>query len=524
MPAMSFFKLTDIQELLNNYEKQGYKAFDAVAYTAKYLTGQPNEPAFSTALEHFVFVGAAAGYNPLGDFPVKIFDAKFYAEQYPELAKAGLIEEIDLIGHALRFGISEGRLLSPDFKNFDAELYLKRYPAVETYVKDHLSDFSGSLSNGALAHAEKFGVFQGFKIPIQDPETDDQYTLDHLLRVKDILELLDNTTDDTDTVVANSTAINFNGSGINTISLEVINDTLKMDFDILDISSIKVGNLVIKADSSMVRDTSVTFLSGEADKLILGNLGLISRIEGQFEALMLTDASIASHGNVYQLDTAKQGALLKGDGTPIFPINLLTGGLDASLVSQGVNLTSLTSVNQTTSTLLTGSSYNDTLVGGKGINILQGGAGRDVVNGNSEVLDVFVFLPEDSSLEQASADVVNGFLKDKSNLLFINLDGTPFVANTTEKNYVEAAQSDVPSLGAKVENFTEALKAANTALAALNADPDASEGSLISFQYDAINGYVFQDVDGNGTADQVVILTGIDSSKIDIMNFGFPSI
>jgi hypothetical protein len=525
--SSQLFQLADIQALLAKYESEGYKPFDEQAYIAAYLTGHPEEPVFSSALEHFLEVGAAAGYNPLGDAPLQFFDASFYAAKYPKLAEVGVLRPWDLFGHYLLFGVGEGREASEVTNNFDSARYLHDYPQVAQYVNSHLDDFFGNASNGALAHFMKFGADQGFVGFRADPPTNDRYSLDHLFSGQYTLKLTDNPADDRDTVVVANfwTVISFNGMDGYTISLEKINDAFGMDFDVLDLSLLSAEDLfweegdvglVIMGDNSLLRDTSDTLLSAEADDLILGDPYLISTVNGLFQDLLLTDTTIKHAGTSYVLDTVKQGKFMNGDGEILFSVNVFTGGLDASLVTQGVTLRSLS---QFSSIWLVGSNYNDTLTGGEESNLIRGGAGRDVMDGGGGN-NVFVFNALDSSLEQAAADVVNNFAIGQNTIEFFNPNGKFFsgVAAGLGINYVEAVASDLPTAGGKVGNFTEALTAANKALAALNANISASTGSLVSFQYDATNGYVFQDVDGNGTADQVVILTGIDSGEFSHTN------
>jgi hypothetical protein len=71
-------------------------------------------------------------------------------------------------------------------------------------------------------------------------------------------------------------------------------------------------------------------------------------------------------------------------------------------------------------------------------------------------------------------------------------------------NYVE-------SVGA-VGDFAAALIAANTALLTLNGTSAATE--LYAFEFDATNGYLFEDTDSDGDADQVLVLVGIDNTEI----------
>ena len=517
--SSQLFQLADIQALLAKYESEGYKPFDAQSYTAKYLTGHSEEPVFSSALEHFLEVGAAAGYNPLGSAPLQFFDANFYAAKYPKLAEVGVLRPGDLFGHYLLYGVGEGREASEVTNNFDSARYLHDYPQVAQYVNSHLDDFFGNASNGALAHFMKFGADQGFVGFTADPPTNDRYLLEHLIGVQNKLTLVDNLKDDRDTLVVTDGAMGLKEAGANshTISLDKLNDVFAMDFDVLDVSAVTFGNLVIEGDYSKVRDTANTLISAEADDLILGDPTLISKVEGLFQDLFLTDTTIDYAGFSYVLDTIK-GNFLDGEGNIFFPVDVFTGGIDASLLTHGVGVT-LLSLNQFVSTWLVGSSYNDILTGGVGSNLLEGGAGSDVMDGGGGN-NIFVFHTTDSSLDPATADVVNDFAIGQNTIEFFNPNGTFFsgVAAGVGINYVEAAASDLPTAGAKVGNFTEALTAANKALAALNSNISASTGSLVSFQYDATNGYVFQDVDGNGTADQVVILTGIDSGEFSHTN------
>ena len=650
-----FFKTADIQALLTQYQSQGYKPFDAQAYTAKYLTGHPAEPVFPTALEHFLAVGAAAGYNPLGNAVLQFFNASFYANKYPNLAIAGVTDPGDLFGHYLLYGIGEGRQASDVTNNFDSTLYLTTYPQVAQYVNSHLSDFLGSASNGALAHFTKFGADQGFTGFTLDPATNDHYNLDHLLSVQSKLTLIDNPSNDRDTLIVANAAIDYKEAGVNTICLEILNNGLAMDFDVLDIRNVTGGNLLIRGDSAdFGRDVTSNLPGSDADDLIVGNLKLISSVIG-FQDLWLTDESIASSGTFYRLETYAN-SLVGGNNSSLFEVSVR--GINASLVTQGIRLESQGNF---APTYLVGSAHNDSLRGGGGDDVLEGGAGQDFLDGgisaeryvyqlwgklggeadakytitidgvtqvltetfganpdnlnqveagasnaiigaalaklinahlgnnqfNSNPLngmitdaiyidtdiegerghllinylpgidapeanttitqsaadaenpqqllfhanhtggvstsDTFVFHHGDSTLVQVTADVVNDFGNGPDILRFFNPDGTVFLGIDAGNgiNYVEAAGSNLPAPGGKVANFAEALTAANTALAVLNANVNASAGALVSFQYDATNGYVFQDTDGNGVADQVVILIGVDSTEIDHFNFGY---
>ena len=61
-----------------------------------------------------------------------------------------------------------------------------------------------------------------------------------------------------------------------------------------------------------------------------------------------------------------------------------------------------------------------------------------------------------------------------------------------------------------VEDFSAAFTAANAILKTLSA-----KGERFAFEFDSTNGYLFDDVNGDGKADQVIVLTGIDNTGIN---------
>ena len=668
---LQFFTVASIQALVDKYAQEGSKVFDAEAYKAKYLT-DPNDPLFSKPLEHFLTKGAALGYNPLGNFPLKFFDADFYAKKYEELGKLGVDDPGDKFGHYLYYGMGEGRQASQDTNNFNSEVYLKMYPAVEAYVKAHLSDFNMSLSNGALAHFVKFGAFQGFVGPIDDLATDDTYSFDYLLSVKNKLMFLDDDTTDRDTLQLSNDAINFNDSGKNTVNLGKLKQAFGIDFNVLDISQLTEDNVVVQWGAQASP-------SYRLDDLVLGDLNLVSKIEsgenGNFN-FWLSDASLDKSGTSYVIDLDRE-IWSTANAMPLFSFkhdsflyhsfeqSLQT--INASLLSQGINLT-LTGKSYasypyggTEELLVVGSNHDDILIGSTASEVFEGGKGRDLRTGgrlgtfwnygfsgslgksaaesvfeitidglptvklkegveiplggsalevataianyinkhptffndgnpdngtplgatvktladnvwlkinyleshdillpaiishavpdadNPEQIsvkqkilgspshasfDAFVFRPGDSTLEVATADVVTDFQsifienvetfapQFRDVIYLFEPDGS-ILRGRDSNNYIEAAQSELPAEGAQVANFTEALIAANKALASLNSSDNASDGSLVSFQYDAQNGYLFQDVEGDGIADQVIILVGVDSTEIGAYSLGY---
>ena len=154
-------------------------------------------------------------------------------------------------------------------------------------------------------------------------------------------------------------------------------------------------------------------------------------------------------------------------------------------------------INASTATVgqgIDGKAGNDVIVGSAFADTITGGLGGDKMNGGAGA-DKFVIGNTDSGLVIASADEITGFVSG-SDTLSLGFVGD---ATAVTGNYVEA--------GAAVADFTAALTAANAALATLAGTSAATE--LYAVEWDASNGYLFNDTDGNGTADQVIVLVGI---------------
>lgn len=200
----------------------------------------------------------------------------------------------------------------------------------------------------------------------------------------------------------------------------------------------------------------------------------------------------------------------------------VTGGTTADTITGGVNNDTLAGGDGADS--IDGGDGNDSLVGGLGADTLIGGAGNDTLDETANdgavtnwleggagmdtyVLatlgssaNVIVIGNADSSLTQANADTVTTFVTAKDTLK-LGLTGD---ATAGTGNYVEA--------GAGVADYAAALVAANAALAALAGTSAA--GELFAFEFDATNGYLFDDIDGDGDADQVIVLVGINNTEI----------
>ena len=108
----------------------------------------------SSALQHFRSTGAAEDRNP-----TRWFDADFYRASHSDLRNGGF-DDATLFEHFNLYGVWEGRAPSDTFAHFDGGRYLRENPDVAAYVNDHLADFLGSSTNGAIAHFMIYGLHE----------------------------------------------------------------------------------------------------------------------------------------------------------------------------------------------------------------------------------------------------------------------------------------------------------------------------------------------------------------------------
>jgi len=78
-----------------------------------------------------------------------------------------------------------------------------------------------------------------------------------------------------------------------------------------------------------------------------------------------------------------------------------------------------------------------------------------------------------------------------------------YILITLRENALEYIRAD----------FAAAFTAANTAVAAANTT-ETTATVFYNLQFDATNGYLFEDIDADGDVDQVIILTGIDNTSL----------
>ena len=157
---------------------------------------------------------------------------------------------------------------------------------------------------------------------------------------------------------------------------------------------------------------------------------------------------------------------------------------------------------------------NDTITGSAGADSITGGEGNDVfVIGNKDsgsitITSTVTTTNVDGTTIEYEAEAINsdtitdfkGSVTDDSEKV-IKGDVLSLGVAGSAANYDEATEA--------VGDFSAALTSANDALSKLTA-----KGERFAFQFDEESGYLFNDVNGDGKADQVIILTGVTNEGI----------
>ena len=219
-----------------------------------------------------------------------------------------------------------------------------------------------------------------------------------------------------------------------------------------------------------------------------------------------TGAIASAYADVYIDQQASGGAVTASgagnvwlhygaEGPSTVDAHSLTGALDfdANFAVAGMQVTGGAGADH----IVTGHG-NDVLTGGAGNDVLTGGAGADVLTGGAGA-DIFVIGDTDSGITLATADTITDFVTGVDHLQL----GHAGDATAGTGNYVEAT--------AQVLNFDVAHTAADAALALLHVSAPA-QLELFAFQFDATNGYLFDDTNHDGVAEQVIVLAGVHTA------------
>ncbi len=261
------------------------------------------------------------------------------------------------------------------------------------------------------------------------------------------------------------------------------NDTDANPGDALTVTS-------VTEDTDAGAGVTVGDLSWLTPNFSAGNLTSITITDPDVTSGTFTLSYTLSDGTDTDIGTITLTVLATGNGTQ----TIVLDGNDFSYIDGQNAVDTLDG-----DLVLAGNAGIDTFFGGAGDDVMTGGAGADVMTGNGGA-DTFVIGDTDSGITLATADRITDFATTADKLK-LGLVGD---ATADTGNYVEA--------GSVVTNFAAALTAANAALATLGGTSGAAE--LYAFQFDATNGYLFNDIDGDGDADQVIVLTGITNAGI----------
>ena len=171
-----------------------------------------------------------------------------------------------------------------------------------------------------------------------------------------------------------------------------------------------------------------------------------------------------------------------------------TGEGAQTITSTGASDVTVTASSGSGATTVVTGAGNDSITviasAAAGENIISAGAGADritLVTDGFAAPHTIVIGDADSALDLATADHIVGF-NAASDVLKLGETGAA-------ANYVEGSVA--------VTDFAQALTMANAALVGL------AGAERYSFQWDATNGYLFDDTNGDGAADQVVVLVGV---------------
>jgi len=263
-------------------------------------------------------------------------------------------------------------------------------------------------------------------------------------------------------------------------------DTITMDGDAADTADISIAlgagtnRLILAADADLTGYT-----------LSLTGLSEIELAAADDDAVI--DSELLDGASVEILSSAAAGtasALLGvnlADGTTSFDGSSLTISDSISTAALGLIVTVDTAADDFT---IIGSEGADTITTGTGDDAITGGSGVDTMDGGTGD-NVYIIGDDDSGITAATADSIAAFVSGDDTL--------SLGAAGTSTNYNEATTD--------VANFAAALTAADALFLA-----DAGD-LLYAFQTDGTDGWLFEDTDGDGDSDLVIVLTGVDETE-----------
>ncbi len=218
------------------------------------------------------------------------------------------------------------------------------------------------------------------------------------------------------------------------------------------------------------------------------SLGSITAANVDNFTASVSSSAVISLGS---LNFSNQGSAFNINGSgSLGPLNFSKEAFSTINFTDMTTATTTSFPNATKPVTVFGGAGEDNFVVGKGSDSITGGSGADV----------FTIANGSTGITPATADIITDF-KTGVDKLKLGLVGD---ATSNTGNYSENVNS--------VADFQAALEAANTVLASLNSTSSASE--LYSFQFDSSYGYLFIDTDSDGVYEDLLLLSGIESSMI----------
>lgn len=315
------------------------------------------------------------------------------------------------------------------------------------------------------------------------------------------------------TLTANGTivhkqAFNDNGSAVNAANQSTIPATRTQTSDTYDVSTLKVHgenadysfDVVKFLDVARTTGTNNTAGTGSTDGKVLNvfnslNLNLDALSDQNFNSSYNAKTGAAS--DQPSILKAKYVATTTGALSGTNDNDSITIKSDKGVTVRGLGGDDLIVSGKGNDTIF-GNEGNDTLVAGTGVDVLSGGTGADT------------FVISKSGITVATADTITDF--STGSIAGGDGDKLSLGAAGSATNFAKATVA--------VKDFAAAQAAANTALAALAKATPGHED--YSFQFvttgtgaaAVTTGYLFEDTAGTGTANQVIVLTGVDAAHI----------
>ena len=257
--------------------------------------------------------------------------------------------------------------------------------------------------------------------------------------------------------------------------------------------------------------STITLVASQTGSVELGSVGISTAVEDLQSISLLSSGANITLGSIVASNTGTFSAAISSSATvSVGELNLQNPGTSFVVTGSGI-LEPITFSNEAYTTINLSDLVTDTTISfanaDTGVNIISGsgndtitlGLGIDVATGNNGS-NIFVINNGSTGLTVRTADTITDFQFGIDKLkLGLAGDGT-----VDTGNYVEN------SIG--VADYFTAYSAANAALNVLNNTSTATE--LYAFEYDSNSGYLFIDSDSDGAAEDLIILSGVESTTI----------